>query len=421
MKFNSTIMLAKIISGLSRFYGGGSALPGLVLEKLSPNLIQVKLSNLKYGVVVVSGTNGKTSTTKMLTQILTDQGLKVFTNETGSNFLRGVGSALLKQSDLSGNLDADIAVLELDEAHAVNFVKQIKPKYSLLLNVLRDQLDRYGELDKVQSMLTKIAKATTKTVILNREDARIAAISQESKNYQLYGYESSLNPKFATLDNQPNQQLKQKPLVVLKQHHRNQATFLVAKQEIKVKFKIDGIYNHYNAAGAIATAVAILGDKLDYKQLQASLNEIKPAFGRGEKFIYHGQPIDLILVKNPAGFQLALNSFLNSQSKIMIAVNDAYADGRDVSWLWDVDFSAVGKDQVYITAGSRSKDMALRLKYDDKNVTATEESILVALTRFLDRNPDQPKQIYTTYTAMLKLHKRLRKLTKKESRRAAKD
>ena len=132
---------------------GGSALPGKVVEQIDPGFLTRTLGQLPLGVVLVSGTNGKTTTTRMVASMLSDSGLKVFTNPTGSNFVRGVVSALLTEVTLGGKLDADIAVLELDEAYAVHFVKQVKPRYALLLNVMRDQLDRFGEIDTTAKLL----------------------------------------------------------------------------------------------------------------------------------------------------------------------------------------------------------------------------------------------------------------------------
>jgi UDP-N-acetylmuramoylalanine-D-glutamate ligase len=170
------IILGKAVRYGARLRGGGSALPGLFVEKIRPDFIKHTLAQLPRGVVVISGTNGKTTTTKMVVALLEAHGLKVFTNRTGSNFSRGVAAALLGDIDLKGNLDADIAVLELDEAHAVKFVQSVPPRYSLLLNVMRDQLDRFGEIDATAKMLEKIAIATTDTVVLNREDRRVLAI-----------------------------------------------------------------------------------------------------------------------------------------------------------------------------------------------------------------------------------------------------
>ncbi len=164
------IIMGKAVRYAARLRGGGSALPGLFVEKISPDFIPSTLKQLPHGVVVISGTNGKTTTTKMVVALLESQGLKVFTNRTGSNFVRGVAAALLGDIDMKGKLDADIAVLELDEAHAVKFVELIPPRYSLLLNVMRDQLDRFGEIDATARMLEKIADATTETVVINRHD-----------------------------------------------------------------------------------------------------------------------------------------------------------------------------------------------------------------------------------------------------------
>ena len=148
-------ILGKTVRHVAKLRGGGSALPGLVVEKIDPNFIKDTLASLPLGVVVISGTNGKTTTTKMVVELLEGQGLKVFTNKTGSNFTRGVAAALLGEVDIKGRLHADVAVLELDEAHAVHFVNKIPPNYSLILNVMRDQLDRFGEIDHTASLLRK--------------------------------------------------------------------------------------------------------------------------------------------------------------------------------------------------------------------------------------------------------------------------
>ena len=177
MAWNSfaTPLIGKAVRAASRLaHGGGSAFPGKIVERIDPGFLARTLDRLPLGVVLVSGTNGKTTTTRMVASMLESLGLKVFTNPTGSNFTRGVVSSLLSEVSLSGKLDADIAVLELDEAYAVHFVRQVQPDYCLLLNVMRDQLDRFGEIDNTARLLSKAAEATTGTVVLNREDPRIA-------------------------------------------------------------------------------------------------------------------------------------------------------------------------------------------------------------------------------------------------------
>ena len=197
-----SVPLGKLVRRVSRLRGGGSALPGLVVEKIDPGFMRRTLTTLPHGVAVVSGTNGKTTTTKMVVELLESQGLKVFTNRTGSNFTRGVAAALLGEVDWRGRLDADVAVLELDEAHAVHFVNSVPPRYCLLLNVLRDQLDRFGEIDKTAQLLQHIAAKTTGTVVLNREDPRVARIAETltGQDVQYFGLDDSLLGTFPNDD-----------------------------------------------------------------------------------------------------------------------------------------------------------------------------------------------------------------------------
>ncbi len=401
-----TIAIGKIVSKTTKSLGGGSALPGLVMEKINPDFIKNALADLPYGVVVISGTNGKTSTTKMTVELFKKQGLTVFTNNTGSNFLRGVGSSLLAQVDSNGKLAADVAVLELDEAHAVHFVKQIQPSYSLLLNVMRDQLDRFGELDNVANMLQTIAQKTSQKVVINRHDSHLLKIGQKIDNACYYGFSEKIEQKFSTLD---DEQITSKPDAELEliDSSKQRLILKVSGNKISAKTKINGVYNHYNLTGAMLLVKTILKDQLDWDKLKTSLAEIKPAFGRGETFVFDGQQIQLILVKNPSGFQMSLNSLIDPKAEIMIAINDNYADGRDVSWLWDVDFSVLPK-QILATTGSRSKDIANRLKYDQKSVSHSDSDIKDSLDLLL-KSSKKNKQIFTTYTAMLKIRKLLKK------------
>ena len=179
----ATPFVGKSVRWASRLlHHGGSAFPGKVVERFDPTFLSRTLSTLPLGVVLVSGTNGKTTTTRMVATMLESLGLKVFTNPTGSNFTRGVVSSILTEVPLNGRLDADIAVLELDEAYAVHFVEQVQPRYALLLNVMRDQLDRFGEIDNTARLLGHVAAATRGTVVLNREDPRIARLRDVVKD-----------------------------------------------------------------------------------------------------------------------------------------------------------------------------------------------------------------------------------------------
>lgn len=414
-------ILGKAVRKVARIRGGGSALPGLFVERIDPDFIKRTLAGLPQGVVVISGTNGKTTTTKMVVELLESQGLKVFTNRTGSNFTRGVAAALLGEIDMKGHLDADVAVLELDEAHAINFVRVVPPRYSLLLNVMRDQLDRFGEIDHTTKLLKQIAEATTDSVVLNRDDARVASIADSIKHKQVsyFGLDKSLLSMFPSDDSLHGKKAQSENHivadVVLTKLSEGSATFTTGNNSITTSLKLTGIYNIYNVAAALALVRAVVPKDLDQDALLKALSQVTPAFGRGETLTVGGQPLELVLVKNPSGFRLGLKSFDSAGYSTMIAINDNYADGRDMSWLWDVDFDSLQTEGVTQVAGIRAYDMALRLQYDEvpiKNIV--EPKLSKALRAFLLSAPDRPKRIYCTYTAMLSLRRQLAKMTNVE-------
>lgn len=408
-----SVLAGKAVRYVARLRGGGSALPGLFVEKIDRTFVSSALSQLPHGVVLVSGTNGKTTTTKMVVELLESQGMKVFTNRTGSNFSRGVAAALLGEIDARGRLHADIAVLELDEAHAVHFVREVPPRYSLLLNVMRDQLDRFGEIDATAAMLGKIAKATTDTVVINREDPRLAALALGlSGTVRYFGLNDTLLETFPSDDSLHggDTPIAARPDAdVTLEAFGTDATFLAGGKKITTPLKLQGIYNVFNAAAALALVRAIMGDKLDQAALIARLAEVTPAFGRGESVIVDGQPCELVLVKNPGGFRLGLKSFVPDDYTTMIAINDNYADGRDMSWLWDVDFASLQHTGVAEVTGVRAYDMALRLQYDEVPVGHVNVNLSQALHNFLANSSGKPKRIYCTYTAMLAIRRELSK------------
>lgn len=416
------IYAAKLVRAIAKLRGGGSALPGLFIEKLDPGFVGRTLSGLDYGVVVVSGTNGKTTTAKIAVKLLEGQGLKVFTNRTGSNFSRGVAAALLGEVDVLGRLQADIAVLELDEAHAVHFVHGVPPRYSLLLNVMRDQLDRFGEVATAAKMLASIAQATTGTVVINREDPQLLAIGQNQtdKSVRYFGLNSGLRAQFPSDDDMRSGSSSvadalPPATVVLERFNGSSAVFGLGSRMLKTDLKLTGIYNTYNAAAALALVREIMGSQLGVDRLMADLASVTPAFGRGESLLVNGLPLELVLVKNPGGFRLGLKSFVATDYQTMIAINDNFADGRDMSWLWDVDFESLQETGVAMLSGGRAYDMALRLQYDEVSVGQVEPSLSLALRQFVAANPSSPKRIYCTYSAMLALRRELAKITKVEA------
>lgn len=422
--------VGKLVRMISRATNhGGSALPGKVVETLDPGFLARTLGKLPYGVVLISGTNGKTTTTRMVASMLRDAGLRVFTNPTGSNFTRGVVAALVQEMPVFGTkLDADIAVLELDEAYAVHFVNQIKPRYSLLLNVMRDQLDRFGEIDTTAKLLSNVAHATKRVVVLNREDPRISALSKDvlpSCKVKYFGLDESLRSMFPTDDdlhsdlgcdfNGDSRNIPHADVVLAKVAD-NKADFLIDGHRKTTSVKLRGVYNVFNAAAASTIVRAILADaakkdatlaKFDDDALMEAISRVTPAFGRGEVIEVNGAPVELVLVKNPIGFRLALASDKPANHDTMIAICDEYADGRDMSWLWDVDFTCFSGTGVTCVSGTRAWDMALRLQYDkvaSRNVnTDLEEDVKTFVNGDFSSNAKNAKRIYCTYTAMLRV------------------
>ncbi|AEF31937.1 Mur ligase middle domain protein [Gardnerella vaginalis HMP9231] len=426
--------VGKLVRMISRATNhGGSALPGKVVETLDPGFLARTLGKLPYGVVLISGTNGKTTTTRMVASMLRDAGLRVFTNPTGSNFTRGVVAALVQEMPVFGTkLDADIAVLELDEAYAVHFVNQIKPRYSLLLNVMRDQLDRFGEIDTTAKLLSNVAHATKRVVVLNREDPRISALSKDvlpSCKIKYFGLDESLRSMFPTDDdlhsdlgcdfNGDSRNLPHADVVLAKVAD-NKADFLIDGHRKTTSVKLRGVYNVFNAAAASTIVRAILADaakkdatlaKFDDDALMEAISRVTPAFGRGEVIEVNGAPVELVLVKNPIGFRLALASDKPANHDTMIAICDEYADGRDMSWLWDVDFTCFSGTGVTCVSGTRAWDMALRLQYDkvaSRNVnTDLEEDVKTFVNGDFSSDAKNAKRIYCTYTAMLRVRSTL--------------
>ena len=429
MRSRLTVALGRTARLAARMRGGGSggtAFPGLVMERTDPGFLERTLGRLPRGVIVVSGTNGKTTTTKMVVQLLREQGLKVFTNRTGSNFVRGVLAALLTEVDAAGNLDADIAVLELDEAHAVHFVAQVRPRACLLLNVMRDQLDRFGEIDYTASLLHSIAKATSDVVVLNGDDPRLAApafLEDVTARVVSFGAGEDLRSLFLSDDDlrtglaSPRQAGQAPgPRVTLEAIDGQRATVRVDGVSHEVSFAIPGVHNLLNACAALGVVLEVLGEDADLPGLLTTLGSVQAAFGRGEVLTLDGRPVQLSLVKNPAGFRMGLLSAAaqaQSGEVVVVAINDEYADGRDMSWLWDVDFTALRANGVAVVTGVRAWDMALRLRYDDVEVTDVEPDLrkAVALMRRAATDADRPMRIFTTYTAMLALRSILGEMT----------
>lgn len=385
----------------------GSALPGLVVEKTDKRFLASMLAQLPGGVIIVSGTNGKTTTTKLIVRLLESQGMRVLTNPTGSNFVRGTISAVVDGASWRGELPYDIAVFEQDEAHAVHFARQVKLRGLLVLNIMRDQMDRFGEIDTTRKLLQSVADATTDFVVLNANDERVSTIVPPEHTRTIwFGHSAELQPEFLTDDELYHAESASytragEPSVELLGYDEEAISLTVGGTPHRYQYQLMGGHNALNLAAALALTLQIVPES-DNTELAKAILTVEPAFGRGETIpLPGGGNLTLQLVKNPGGFTQALRMLaLKDYDTIGIAINDDYPDGRDVSWLWDVSFESV--DVPVMCGGSRASDMANRLKYDGVEVASYTPDI----DEFIDAiNGAVAAEgiLFCTYTAMLKI------------------
>ncbi len=439
-----SILLGKLASKIVKLKGtGGTALPGLVSSTIFPDTLSKLSANLKQGAILVAGTNGKTTTSRVLSNILSEGAYSYIHNRSGSNLIRGLTSTLVEKADLNGNLDLDYALFEVDEFVMPLALEQVKTKVVVILNLFRDQLDRYGEIETIRSRWEQSVRqlGSDTFLILNADDPNVAHLGKHTKAKVIYfgvddqsvSYKdneqvldatkcqecgSMLDFEYFYLSHMgsykcPHADFERPSLDVratdLKITSVQSTSFklTLGENEIKVKTPLPGLYNVYNILAASA-ACAVLGLELD--QIEKGLQELKPAFGRGESIEIEGKKIYLSLVKNPTGFNEVLR--LLNQDKgaknYLLLVNDLLADGTDVSWLWDVNFESINpKPKNIFFGGSRAKDIALRLKYANQ---LGEPVILESIEQALDSSLSKTKTgeilyIMPTYTAMLTLRK----------------
>jgi len=399
--------LGRLTRTLTRLLGrGGSALPGLVSEKLDPRLVEKILGDTP--VVLITGTNGKTTTTKMIVSILESAGKRIVTNPTGSNLERGVASALLDASPLRGRLDADVAVFEVDEAAVRSLAPRLKPAVLAVTNLARDQLDRYGEL---MTTASHVATAATHAgrLVLNADDPLVVGAAGETPVSWFGGVESIRErmPDDRSLygDDTKAEHQKADALVVDSQPDGDGqiATTRIDGTEHRIRLQVPGIYNAYNAATALLVT-GLLG--VAAADAIPALEAMEPAFGRGQVLDHRGRRVKLLLVKNPASLNhaIAILKGIGEHARVLVAINDEHADGRDVSWLWDAHIEDLARTpHQYLAGGVRAADMALRFKYAGIDAPALPD-FADALDLLVDgAPPGATVYVVPTYTAMLRL------------------
>lgn len=440
------ILAAKTALKVNRLTGsGGTALPGMLAQKLDRDILQKLVhNNFPRGIIVVTGTNGKTTTTKMIASALEEAGISYVHNKAGSNMERGLISTIAEVSSVSGRIAADVGLFEVDEAFMPKVCRAIKPNTIVVTNLFRDQLDRYGELDKIaKSFRLLFEELGDVQLILNADDPLVASLGynlDNDKKSLYFGIADYKGPflKFdRTADSifDPFTQQKLKYLQKyfghigryngkrggftrpkpdyearsVKQQGIDSISFVVNKSTKAIKIDLPGLYNVYNSLAAYAVSKVALN--LDEKLISASLSGSIAAFGRSETLKYLGREVLMLLIKNPTGLNQIIQTYLLKERErlLVFIINDNFADGRDISWLWDAALEDLrGYKGKILVGGTRAYDMALRLKYaglEDVSVESEETKLL----ELIEKNSTKRSRVFVlpTYTAMLSLRSKL--------------
>lgn len=439
------VTAAKGISVASRRLGrgGGTAAPGLVADRIDPRLLGKIASRLSRGAVVVAGTNGKTTTSRIIADMLEADGARVVHNRSGSNLVRGVAAAFAESSTIFGRPNGDAGVIEADEAAFPEIVRRVQPKVVLLNNLFRDQLDRYGELHTIATKWKPAIAAlpATSTVVVNADDPALAVLTENIAAKRVtfgmreIAYRLDEIPHAADSIRCPicDTALEYDALYLahlgawhcpkcgakrpeldlagesLHLDGVERLTMTIAETGAAswpIEIGVPGLYNAYNALAASAVSRAL---GVQPETIARTMQAFRSAFGRIERLTYRNRKITIALVKNPVGFNEVLRMLVTNgtlEVPALIAINDLAADGRDVSWLWDVDFELLGGAGATIaTAGIRGTDMANRLKYagvEPDRIVSLGDDFERALDAFVDLVPEgETAYILPTYTAML--------------------
>jgi UDP-N-acetylmuramyl tripeptide synthase len=362
---------------------GGSAVPGRIADAIAPGMLPRMLGGFDEGLVVVSGSSGKSTTTMMLVAVLRAHGLTVFTNDSTANLRRGISSALVERSDLLGRIRADIAVVEIDEAAAARLAPEIAPRLVVLTNVMSDQLDRFESAQRVAGLLRRIAGRATHGVVANHDDALLGGIVDD-----LDVPVSWFASRAAVRDSQPNglgyasettgPRSDLRPITLLDTVVGQTAVLTVRSAPIELALPARGVHYAMDAAAAVEAAATLLGDRLDAAAVVRAFDSMRPVFGRGEVITVDGEEIELVLVQNRSSFQLNLDLLEPRPEQLLVAVG---SDVRDPSWLWAVDTTTLA--HVDVVSGSKAHDIALRLAYAGVDMGAVLPDLAEALPRFL--------------------------------------
>ena len=416
------LLLGKSLSKISKFLnlGHGSTWPGHIALKLNPNFTKQLLKKSKTKIILVTGTNGKTTTAKLLQTIFETNGQTVFLNSSGANLLNGIASSIILKSTLNGKLNYDFAIFEVDENTLPQITKLIEPDFIIALNLFRDQLDRYGEINTIAKRWKEAYEKLSKTVfILNADDPQIAYLGVNLKarvsyfglNDEKFEYKVQQHAADSILCPKCGNKLNYEAFYFshLGKWECPRCGFSRPKPSLERlnSYPLLGTYAIYDTLAAALTA-----QKLDVNEIkiETSLKTFKPAFGRQEITRINDKKVQLFLAKNPTSFNESLRTINASGAKnLLLILNDRIPDGTDISWIWDIDFETlISHEMKLYLAGDRVYDLALRTKYANLNILP--ENIFENLENAFLKGLGETKindilYVLPTYSAMLEARK----------------
>ena len=439
IKYLTALILAKTAIKMIKLSGRGKATsaPGMLAMKICPDFIKQASKQNKEKILTVTGTNGKTTTTGLLAHIVKTSGKRIIHNTEGANMLTGIATALVQKTAFGKK--SDFLIFESDEAYLRKLYDFIDADYLLVTNLFRDQLDRYGELDITYKKIKEaIDHNKNLKVFINADDPTLENIADN--NEKIYFGIETVDFAYETKDSQAPAEntscrICGEPLIYDKRfyahighYHCNcgyarktpkykgsvkifdaYSVLNVSYEDKTAEFKINmpGLYNVYNALGAISVSLE-LGIVPDV--INEALQTYSSVFGRAETTTVNGKTTLIQLIKNPVGASEVLRQIQGfEKSKLLVILNDDYADGRDVSWIWDADFELLKSyNQKIVVSGIRANDAALRLKYAgvDTNLMTIEKDIKKALDMAAENTKDdETLLVLPTYTALLKMQK----------------
>jgi len=445
MKLKKIIALitANILIKFLRLIGrGGTSLPGKLSLKIYPNILKEISKDIT--TIIITGTNGKTTTSRIISEMLKNSDIKFFENKSGANLISGITTTFIENY----NSNKNYAVIECDEAAFKSVSRNLKVNYIVVTNLFRDQLDRFGEITHTLNNILQSIKNCNKAIVcLNADCSLTSSISDFVSNKIIfYGIDTPIYNSVKILSDAPycikcktkyeysyrtyghlggfycpncgyarkNTDIAVTKILDLKKHSSN-IVIKVDNNTYTTSINLPGGYNIYNALSAFAIGYAL---KLDINTMIKSLASFKGGFGRMEQLSLNNVDTNIILVKNPAGLNNVINYIINLKGPIILTIllNDKYADGIDVSWIWDVNFEMLNENidniKKIFVSGVRYDDMALRLKYTNiplEKIIKIDNYNKLINEITAEQYSDFTSIILPTYTAMFDLRLKLTK------------